>query len=223
MKPTAYVINLDHRVARWEKMQKLWSPFFELVGIPGVYLPGNGAAGCKMSHQMVASHFLEKEEPIIVIEDDSEPDPAFAVTWPSAFIEAKHFIRSWDYINCSPWLDLSSINLPRARLSVTEAHLFLKSSYSHNTNFVLYNRRSLHLLNDAMHSPLPLDMFLGCYAKNQWVPIRLLARQDDSPGDIAKPIVDAKQLYALSEQMIGDFLGEKKRQMLEDAVNEAKV
>jgi len=54
---TAYVINLDHRKARWEQMQAEWSAHFDLVRIPGVYLPGNGAAGCKMSHRMIAAEF----------------------------------------------------------------------------------------------------------------------------------------------------------------------
>lgn len=183
-------------------MQKLWEPFFELVRIPGVYMPGNGAAGCRLSHRMIAAHFLEKEEPIIVMEDDNEPDPDFACFGLKMILEAKLHVGFWDYLNCSPWLDLSSLKLPRATLSETISPLFLKSSYSQNTNMVLYNRRSLPLLNEAMRHPLPIDMFLGNWARAQWVPIMLLARQDGSPGDIPKPNVNSAELYRLTESML---------------------
>ncbi len=202
-KPVAYVINLERRPDRWAKMQERWTPFFDLVRIPAVDMPGNGQAGCRLSHRMIAAHFLEKGEPVLIMEDDNAP-VADITYMPGMILEAKHYVGSWDYLNLSPWLDLTSIKLPRASLSETVSPLFLKSSYSHNTNMVLYNRRSLALLNDAMRSPLPLDMFLGNYAKDQWVPITLLARQDDSPGDIPKPAVNSTELYRLTEEMLSE-------------------
>jgi hypothetical protein len=191
-------------------MQEIWSPWFQLVRIPGVYLPGNGAAACKMSHRMIAAHFLQEQNPIIVMEDDNTPLPAFEKMGAILIEEAKCHCTDWDYVNLSPWLDLSVISMTRANLSPSPSPLFLKSNYSHNTNFVIYNRRSLYLLNTAMKNPLPLDVFLGWHAVDQWVPIKLLAMQDDSPSDIPKPNVNPKALYRLTEEMLEDAVNAQK-------------
>ena len=205
----AYVINLDHRKDRWEQMQARWSAHFDLVRIPGVYLPGNGAAGCKMSHQMVAAHFLETEHLITVLEDDAVPTPYFKEIGMDCIADARRYIDEWRIVNLGPYLDVTIIpGLGRANLKSTKSKYFLSASYSQQTHFMLYNRKSIPVLQEALRSSLPLDIYIGRMLNEVWVPIHLLATQSDSPSDIAKPRVDAKALYELSERMLADAINE---------------
>lgn len=203
---TAYVINLDRRTDRWERAQQLWSPFFNLVRVSAVETTGNGARGCKESHVMIADKYLRDSEMIIVLEDDSVPSPAFEVYGARIIDEAIKHLLSWDYINLGPFIDLSVIGMPCAVLSKTDSSLFLRTDYSHNTHFVLYNQRSLPILNQSLHSPLPVDMFLGKHAASQWVPLKVMAVQDRSPSDIRKPFEGQWEWFTLSEQLIERFV-----------------
>jgi hypothetical protein len=72
---TAYVINLDHRIDRWESMQKEWSHIFRLHRVSAVksrrkYL------GCAQSHinsiRLAFSSFPYQSH-CIVLEDDVKP------------------------------------------------------------------------------------------------------------------------------------------------------
>jgi len=202
MKPVAYVLNLDRRPDRWEACQRLWEPWFDLVRISAIDLPGNPAGGCKLSHRMVAIQMLEKEPTVLILEDDSEPTPWFEKIGMECIEEAKGCAYKFDYVNCGPYLDLTAIGCGRAALLETTSRRFLRTNLSHQTHMVIYNHESLRLIEKSLKSILPLDMFLGRYAKCQLVPIRLLATQSDSPSDIPKPLVDPKALYALSEKML---------------------
>jgi hypothetical protein len=207
---TAYVINLERRGDRWQKMQAEWGEHFDLVKIPAIDLPGNGAGGCKLSHRMVAIQFLEKEDVILVFEDDAIPTSYFEIIGMDCIKEAKERAHQFDYINCGPYLDLTCIGCGRATLNETTSDLFLRTNLSHQTHMVMYNHASLRLIEKSLKSHLPLDMFLGRYAKCQLVPIHLLATQSDSPSDIPKPVCDAKQLYALSERMLEEAINKEK-------------
>ena len=207
---TAYVINLDKRPDRWEAMQRRWSPFFELIRIPGVYMPGNGAAGCKLSHQMVASHFLKTEPVITVLEDDAIPTPAFEKIGKDCILDACRYVDEWRIANLGPYLDVTILGLGRANLQPTKSEYFLSASYSQQTHFMLYNRKSIPILQEALRSSLPLDIYIGRMLNEVWVPIRLLATQDDSPSDISKPPVNPSVLYALSERMLEDAVSAQK-------------
>lgn len=199
---TAYVINLDRRTDRWERAQQLWSPFFKLIRVSAVETPGNGARGCKESHVMIAEQYLKNNDFIIVIEDDSEITPWFSEIGHACLSGAEKHIHEWDFVNCSPLLDLSAIRLPVAQLKPTISPLFLKASYAHQTNFMLYNKRSLPVLNASLRSPLPVDMWIARNAKNIWVTTRLLAIQDGSASDIRPPFKGSENWYGLSEQML---------------------
>ena len=210
MKPTAYVIDLDRRPDRWATMQEAWSFWFNLVRISAVDLPGNGAGGCRMSHYMVAATFLQRNEPIVVFEDDATPTTAFGKIGMRCLGEAALCIDDWRIVNLGPYLDVSCLGLGRANLKPTTSEYFLSASYCQQTHMMMYNRKSLPILEEALKSTLPLDVYIGRLVNEIWVPVFLLATQSDSPSDIPKPRVDAKALYELSERM------------LEDAVNEAK-
>jgi len=188
-------------------MQRRWSPFFEIVRIPGVYLPGNGAAGCKLSHQMVANHFLETEHLIPVLEDDAVPTTHFKEIGMDCIADARKYIDEWRIVNLGPYLDVTIIpGLGRANLKPTKSKYFLGASYSQQTHFMLYNRKSIPILQEALRSSLPLDIYIGRMLNEVWVPIRLLATQDDSPSDIPKPNVNASELYTISERMLEDAI-----------------
>lgn len=204
-KPIAYVINLDRRKDRWQRTQQLWSPFFELVRCSAVDLP-DGARGCKLSHCQYAAGALARDTIAIILEDDAIPTPEMGALG-MAYIAEAHWhnngtVNDWDAINLSPLLDLSAIGLPRAELFLTESPLFLRCSYSHSTNMVLYNHRSLPILRDSLTSQLPVDMFLTRNCSSQWTPRRLLATQSFEDSDIRKPFKDQHSWYAKSAEML---------------------
>jgi len=218
MKPTAYIINLDRRPDRWETCQRVWSPYFELMRIPAIDRPDNPALGCKLSHFRIASQAVllsTKMKPVIemaiVLEDDSVPTPAFEQIGLKCIEDAGKHINEWRIANLGPYLNVDCLGLGRANLQATKSEYFLSASYCQQTHAMLYNERTIPLLQMALRSSLPLDVFIGRAVNDVWVPIHLLATQSDSPSDIPKPVCDAKALYALSEKM------------LEDAVNKAKV
>jgi GR25 family glycosyltransferase involved in LPS biosynthesis len=202
----AYVINLDRRKDRWERVQRLWSPYFDLRRVPATEVTDNGikngAFGCKLSHIHVAEKYLKAEDSIIVLEDDAEPTKWFQEIGNACINSARHFIDEWDYINCGAFLDLKPIGLTCATLSKSPSCYFFKSTYSHNTHMVMYNKKTKPILQASIRSLLPVDMFLGKKAKNQWVPIHLLATQDNSPSDIRKPHKDQHLWYGLSERIL---------------------
>lgn len=199
-KPTAYVINLDRRKDRWQRTQELWSEFFELVRCPAVDLP-DGARGCKLSHVQYAASALAKDAMAIILEDDAIPADAFKDIGLECICQARRHVDDYDAINLSPLLDLSDIRLPRAELNPSDSPLFLRTTYSHSTNFVIYNHRTLPILRDSLTSQLPIDMYLGVHAF-QWVPIRLLATQSFDDSDIRKPFPNQHAFYDLSAEML---------------------
>lgn len=201
MKPTAYVLNLDRRPDRWQRTQELWFPYFDLVRCSAVDLP-DGARGCKLSHCQYAAGALAKDAMAIVLEDDAVPTRGCSEIGLKCIEEARTHLSDWDFIMGGAFLDLSPIRMPKAELTATDSPLFLRSSYGHNTHFMLYNHRSLPILQASLSSPLPVDIFIGRNAHDLWVPKELLARQDFSPSDIRVPFPNQHKLYDLSEQML---------------------
>lgn len=186
MKPKAYVINLDRRSDRWQQASELWSPFFDLVRVSAVDLPGEGAKGCKQSHVNLAEELLKEREAILVLEDDAVPTKVFRARH-AEFIRAAHDHRDeWDYINFGPVID-PQLTKRDAVLSPTRSRLFLRSTFSYRTHFVAYNRRSLPLLRESLNDVHEIDVFMGVKASNQWLPVHVLAVQSGDTSDIHKP------------------------------------
>lgn len=206
MRPIAYVVNLEHRKDRWSNANRLWSGYFDLVRVNAVVaFEGkklNGAMGCKLSHLMLAEKYLKEHDTILVLEDDAEPTKQFEMIGPPCIFDAKRFFAEWDYINFGPFLDLTSLKLPKSELSDCPSKFFYKASYTHNTHMVMYNERTLRILKQSIRSTLPVDMFLGSHCRNQWVPIHLLARQYESKSDIRKPHAGQYSWYDRTEEML---------------------
>lgn len=202
MKPTAYVINLDHRTDRWQRMQELWSPFFELVRWPATEVPGNGAEGCKRSHVALAEDVLKTADTVLVLEDDAVPTRKFKEVGLEIIAEAIAHVNDWDYINCGPCLDPKSTGRKRTRVVPSKSPLFMWVDFSYRTHFVIYNRRSLPLLRATLESKTELDLHLGHNARNQWVPKHVLAVQDNSPSDIHKASRESGSGYLTTEKML---------------------
>lgn len=205
MKQTAYVINLDRRPDRWLRTQALWSPWLDLIRVPAVDMPGNGALGCKLSHCQLAESLLSNADMVLILEDDSTPLPAFKKIGLACIEEAQAHVNDWDWINGGAFTDLSKIGLPRAELSPSPSRLFVCASYAHNTHFCLYNRRTLPILKASLDSPVPVDMFLAREATEKWIPFRLLATQTDSESDIRRPFPDQHLWYDDTERMLEQF------------------
>lgn len=161
--------------------------------------------GCKLSHVTCAEFLLRDESCVIILEDDATPLPAFEQIGLDCINEAWEWRKSWDYINLGPLLDLSKIGMPRADLSPSLSRLFLRTTYSHNTSAVLYNKRSLPLLQASLDDPVPIDMYLGRNSVDQWTPIRLLSKQTDSESDIRKKFPGQNSWYADTEKMLFDY------------------
>lgn len=205
MKPLAYVINLDRRQDRWQRTHGLWSPFFRLVRVPAIDMPNDGARGCKMSHVQYADRALAVDTMAIILEDDCIPTSNMSAIGMECIAEARKHINDYDSINLSPLLDLSAIGLPCAHLSPSESPLFLRCTYSHSTNFVIYNHRSLPILRDSLLNHVPIDMYLGRECQSQWTPIRLLCTQSFEDSDIRAPFDFQKSAYAKSAEMLNQF------------------
>lgn len=204
-KPIAHVINLARRPERWQRTQELWSPWLELVRFPAIDVPDNGALGCKKSHYQLASTLLtelQAEEIAVILEDDNLPSEWMWKIGSRCIEEAKQHVAEWDFVNCSPLLDLTPIHMPCATLSPTVSPLFLRASYAHQTNFMIYNRRSLPLLKASLNSNLPIDMWIARHAECLWVPVRLLSTQDDSASDIRAPFPGQSTWYDLTRKQL---------------------
>lgn len=211
MKPVAHVINLDRRPDRWQRTQDLWSPFFRLVRVPAIDMPNDGARGCKMSHVQYADRALAVDTMAIILEDDCIPTSNMSAIGMECIAEARKHLCEWDCANLSPLLDLSGIGVASgltfspAHLFRTESPLFLRCSYSHSTNFVLYNHRTLPILQASLASRLPIDMYLARECQSQWTPVRLLATQSFEDSDIRKPFPEQAKWYARSAEMLNQF------------------
>lgn len=203
MKPVAYVINLSRRKDRWAECQRHWSPYFNLVRVEAEDRPENGELGCKISHHKAAfSAQLPSCPARIVIEDDAVPTEDFLKYGMACIEEAMRNVEAWDYVNCGAFLDLAPIGMPTTTLTPTISPMFLHANYSHNTHFILYNWRSLALLRASLESSLPVDMFLGRNAKDQWVPRWLLSKQATGKSDIREPFENQHKLYDLTEELL---------------------
>lgn len=199
MKPTAYVINLDRRPERWARTQELWSQHFNLIRWPATDMPGAGAEGCKASHLALAEKVLATEEVVIVLEDDAVPTEHFTVDYCN---EVWHRRDEWDYINAGPCVDPEFTGRKDIILTPTRSRLFLKTSFSYRTHFVIYNRASLALLRASIESKEEVDVFLGHHAKSQWVPVHVLATQADGISDIRTRSRESSVGYVTSEKML---------------------
>lgn len=201
MKPIAWVINLDRRPERWARMQERWLSYFTLNRVPaetGV----NGAHGCKLSHLKAVN--LSGQEMTIVLEDDAVPTESWPRDGLTDLQQAQSHLNDWDMVNGGPYLDLSCIKRPVAKLFRTTSPDFLQADYSHQTHFMLYSKRSLTWLNLALESRLPLDEFFGQAVPRVWVPRHLWATQEDGPSDIRQFHADSSALYRRSQEMINN-------------------
>lgn len=201
MKPIAWVINLDRRPERWARMQERWLPYFTLNRVPAE-TGFNGAHGCKLSHLKAAN--LGDPEMTVVLEDDAVPTQSWNERGFEYLLEAMTHLNEWDMVNGGPYLDLSCIRKPVAKLFRTTSPDFLQADYSHQTHFMLYSKRSLAWLKLALESSLPLDEFFGQSVPRVWVPRRLLAIQEDGPSDIRQFHADSSALYRRSQEMINN-------------------
>ena len=174
-----------------------WSKHFELVRIPAIQ-HSNGAVGCKQSHLLACR---QSEGPCVVMEDDSTPTEWFSMEYVH---EAMRLHSHWSYINMGPFLDVRPAWNRVSRLSETCSKLFLNSTYSHQTHFIMYNEQSLRLVSEALSSRYPLDVYLGIHP--HWVPTHVLATQTESRSDIHPAHPMSSQWYSTSEKMASSFL-----------------
>jgi len=199
----AFAINLDRRPDRLTALRSAWEDHFSIVRVRAVDAPKQPAMGCKMSHLLALKDALSSGPCAVVLEDDAAPTPAFTEIGRQCIDDALKHESEWDYVNLGPYLDIQLPNYRRtAKMSPTCSRFFLQADYSHQTHFVIYNQRSVRLLEQAIDSNLPLDVFLGINAVNQWVPIRLLATQIEGVSDISGPEHNAKQWYDRSEALL---------------------
>jgi hypothetical protein len=208
MKATAYVLNLDRREDRWIQCQRLWGQYFNLVRFPAIDIPGNGALGCKRSHNAVAEQYLRNEEFIVALEDDAEPTTDFESIGMKCIESAKRHLRDWDLANCGPFLDLTPIGGKKAILHDCDSEMFLSASNFHQTHMMLYNRNSLPILGASIGSRLPIDMYLGRSEVRKWVPVRLLSTQSHADSDVGHEFKGQQELYRLSENMLHEAVPE---------------
>jgi hypothetical protein len=70
---TAYVINLDERIDRWQIIQQDWKGAFPLVRVPAIR-ESPGWKGCSLSHIKVVEEAKARGEPYVLVwEDDCSP------------------------------------------------------------------------------------------------------------------------------------------------------
>lgn len=209
MKTKAFVINLEKRPDRWARCQSLWSHWFDLVRVSAVDRPDNPAMGCKLSHQKVAIQHAS-EGVAIVLEDDAVPTNAWPVIGMDCIEAATERVDEWHLANLGPFLDVSG---HRAVLEPVSTPLWWRASFALQTHFMLYSHRSWDVLNNAVYSSLPLDVYIGQFAQTHarrlshlWVPCALLATQDNSVSDIGQSPKDQSYWYQRSEQLLAKQL-----------------
>lgn len=112
----AYVINLDSRPDRWEKMQEKFkdSPF-KLERFSAIKHE-HGLTGCGLSHTSIIQMAKDNNLPsILIMEDDCKPSNEFNSIWPKIKKWLDNHKDSWDifiggnsyYASSIPSLDIS--------------------------------------------------------------------------------------------------------------------
>lgn len=68
-----YVINLDSRTDRWERLQSDWRGVFQLTRVPAIQ-ETPGWVGCALSHVKVIEEAKQRGDPMVLVwEDDCKP------------------------------------------------------------------------------------------------------------------------------------------------------
>ena len=97
-----YVINLDIRPDRWERIQTEWKGAFELTRISGV-LGAPGWKGCALSHIKILEEAKERGDPYVLVwEDDCIPHNrhprAIKELWNEILYKLSLFKSEWDVV-----------------------------------------------------------------------------------------------------------------------------
>lgn len=99
---TAYVINLDERIDRWQILQQDWKGVFPLVRVPAVR-ESPGWKGCALSHIKVVEEARARGEPwVLVWEDDCMPrnrhPRAILELWNEIMYKLSLHVDKWDVV-----------------------------------------------------------------------------------------------------------------------------
>jgi len=131
----AFVINMDHRIDRWESMQSNWSHIFRLHRIPGVK-SRKKYHGCGQAHvnAFFKAHKLNPQHPFyIIMEDDVKP-----------LKEREYYINFLETLFSLQDSSIDSVSLN----STFDKKVSSESFLSHpNMNNLLYVDPNSHLLS----------------------------------------------------------------------------
>jgi GR25 family glycosyltransferase involved in LPS biosynthesis len=145
----ALVINLPHRVDRWEKMQKDWKGILDLTRIDGVK-SRKKYAGCAQAHINAILHGFKDSstEYCLVLEDDVMPDSMTRDTL-SSFIEAtRHLFTALDGISMCPTFDRDVLSNDFFYTADAPMLVINPNTLVSGTAFMIYTRRIVSKLTE---------------------------------------------------------------------------
>lgn len=184
-----YVINLDERVDRWEKINKTFSDY-NLIRVSAVK-HSEGHIGCFLSHKKCIQYAKDKDmDYIIVLEDDCEPFES-KITFDSNLTKIIQFIKNNDLYDIylggvfkEGWLNsLKKINYSELKL--------FEINFGYCAHFVIYTKKSYDFfLNHKMDEPIDHVWHDNL---NAIISLPFLATQDGIISNISKSTTDYKK------------------------------
>ena len=143
----AYVINLDKRPDRWQKMQEDWKDF-NLIRVSAVE-DNIGFVGCAKSHLSLVKYAKDNNMPyILVLEDDATPTKHFKTYWKRCLNYLDDHSDEWDIFNGGP------VAIYKNTIKKLTSH-FYKTDSALAIHFVIYNKKCYDRVLSWNDLPVP--------------------------------------------------------------------
>lgn len=191
-----FVINLDERTDRWDRIQKDFGKMFNLVRVSAIKHE-NGWIGCLLSHKKCVQYAKDNNmKYIIVVEDDC--DPLDNIDKKLLKLKEEIFdVRSdWDiYIGSST--KTSSRRIEKYVHDIDEVY---KINWTRSAFFIIYNYTSYDFFLNSDNN-LPIDVVW--YEKLKCImSIPFICSIHNGFSNIAKTYTNVRNIVELNEKKL---------------------
>ena len=212
----AFVINLQYRTDRWEKITHTFSSILKLHRVEAIKNEP-GWLGCLQSHQLCLKKAKELQlSTCLVIEDDCQ-----LTTTPENFIKEWKIIKDWLDNNLDRWnifyggcANVKSTDVYGIIQKLPNVEL-IQLEYATSTHFTYYNKcmydkiinytpvNNTFTSNTSNNNYFPIDVIISQKARGRIITkIPFLAIQREDFSDLEKRVIDYTNLYEESEKII---------------------
>jgi len=213
---TAYVINLDERTDRWDKIQETFKNLpFNLERISAIKNE-NGPIGCALSWVKAVEKAKENNLPyVLIIEDDCKPVDKFDSLWPT--------IKDWLEKNMDKWEIFTGGNTMYAFTNDTSTiqplckiddNIKLYNTIMSTTHFICINSSAYDKFIDVKQY-LTKELFqVELHASDRWpntqkmkiiTPVPFIAVQESSHSNTTGKVENYTSFFDSSEKILSSI------------------